>query len=283
MMNWLRRYLPFVLLALLITVFIFVAAQKLGSAPQPDTDESMTLQVPYEMHFRGKLAFPMYRYLGGNIENVWHSYTPVFFVLLSSFQKVFGWGLLQGRAFNLVIAALILVIIYLIGRELSGWRLGLISALVLVADPTFLDRSRLVRNDYIAARLGLMAFWLYELAERKNLRWLYVACGVSAGAGVMCHTNLLYALVMIGVLMLLKDGWRVVRTAKPYLFGAGAFAAMSYEIIYDLIDYNNFLAQNRADPAHFRVLDRWGWWTNLQHETVRYSDWYNGLYLKINA
>src|ERR1044072_1267346 len=80
------------LLAIIIVGFITIAASHLGSAPMPDTDESMTQQVPYEMLNHGKLAFPMYRHLGGNIENVWHSYTPVFFLMLSGFLKLFGWG-----------------------------------------------------------------------------------------------------------------------------------------------------------------------------------------------
>ena len=112
------------LLALVIIGFVYVAAQNLATAPLPDTDESMTLQVPYEMLNHGKLAFPMYRHLGGNIENVWHSYTPVFFVLLSGFMKLFGWGLAEGRAFNLLTAVVVLMITHAIGRRLFDWRVG---------------------------------------------------------------------------------------------------------------------------------------------------------------
>ena len=88
----------------LVGGFVFVAAQRLGVVPMPEGDEAFTLQVPYEMLNHGRLALPMLRYLGGNIENVWHSFTPVAFLLMSGFFKLFGFGLEQGRAFNLLTA-----------------------------------------------------------------------------------------------------------------------------------------------------------------------------------
>ena len=270
------------LLALVITGFVYVAAQNLATNPLPDTDESMTLQVPYEMLHHGKLAFPMYRHLGGNIENVWHSYTPVFFVLLSGFMKLFGWGHAEGRAFNLLTAVAVLMITHAIGRRLFDWRVGLAAVVLLVSDPTFLDRSRVVRNDYAGAMFALLAFYLYEVATERKQGKLYLAAGMAAGAGVMCHTNVLYILAAIGVLMLLRQGWRIIRTASVYQFAAGAFAVMAYEIIYDILDYRNFLLQNRQDDMHFGVLNFLGWWNNLLAEPTRYEKWYNG-FLKIGT
>src|SRR2546423_13489442 len=95
----------FLLLLLLVGGFVVVAAQRLGTVPVPEGDEAFTLQVPYEMLHHGKLALPMLRYLGGNIENVWHSFTPVCFLLLGGFLKLFGFRLTQGRAFNLLTPA----------------------------------------------------------------------------------------------------------------------------------------------------------------------------------
>lgn len=276
-----RQNLDLVAFALIVAGFVVVAAQRLGDVPYPDSDEAMTLQVPYEILNHGKLAFPMYRFLGGNIENVWHSYTPVFFVMLSGFLKLFGWGLLQARAFNLIAAAGVLLMVYLIARKLIDWRAGLVAVVLLISDPLFLSRSRVARNDLLAAGFGLLAFYLYECAEDRKGKWLYIVSGLAAGAGVMCHTNLIYILTVIFALMLLRDGWRVLKSAKPYWFAAGAFAAMAYEIIYDLIDYRNFILQNRRDDIHFRVLEPWGWWHNLLAEPARYAQWLDARGAKI--
>lgn len=275
-MKGLRSTRDFVILALIVAAFVSVASQRLGVVPVPEGDEAFTLQVPYEMLYRGKLALPMLRYLGGNIENVWHSFTPVYFLLLSTFHKLFGFGLVQGRAFNLVTAALTLLMVYVIGRRLFDWRAGLIAVTMLVGDQTFLERSRILRNDYAAATFALLAFYLYEVAaERKDSRF-YLASGLAAGAGVMCHTNILYMVGAICVLILLTEGWRALSSKKLYLFAGGAFVVMAYEVIYDLIDYKNFVLQNRGDDVHFRVLTRSGLWQNLLGERERYEKWYAG-------
>ncbi len=275
-MKALRFNLDLVILGLVIAAFVAVAAQRLGTVPVPEGDEAFTLQVPYEMLNHGKLALPMLRYLGGNIENVWHSYIPVYFVTLSGFHELFGFGLAQGRAFNLMTAALTLLMIYLIGRRLFDWRAGLIAVVMLVGDQTFFERSRLLRDDYAAAAFALLAFYLYEMAEERKKAALYVASGLAAGAGVMSHTNMLYMIGAIGLLILMREGWRAFSSRKLYLFGLSALAVMAYEIIYDLIDYKNFLLQNRGDDVHFRVLDSGGLWQNLLEERLRYLKWYTG-------
>lgn len=275
-MNGLRFNLDLAIVGLVIAAFVAVAAERLGAVPVPEGDEAFTLQVPYEILHRGKLALPMLRYLGGNIENVWHSYIPVYFAILSGFHKLFGFGLVEGRAFNLMTAALTLLMIYLIGRRLFDWRAGLIAVVMLVGDQTFFERSRLLRDDYAAAAFALLAFYLYEMAEERKKAGLYVAAGVAAGAGVMSHTNMLYMIGAVCLLMLMRDGWRVFSSKKLYLFGLSALAVMAYEIVYDLIDYNNFLLQNRGDDVHFRLLDSGGLWQNLLEERLRYLKWYAG-------
>jgi 4-amino-4-deoxy-L-arabinose transferase-like glycosyltransferase len=276
MMKGLRFNLDFGILALVIAAFVLVAAQRLGTVPVPEGDEAFTLQVPYEMLNRGNLALPMLRYLGGNIENAWHSFIPVYFLILSAFHKLFGFGLVQGRAFNLMTAALTLVMIYMIGRRLFDWRAGLIAVLMLVGDQTFVERSRLLRDDYAAAAFGLLAFYLYEMAEERKKTRLYVASGLAAGAGAMCHTNILYMIGAILLLIVIRGGRQAFFSRRLYVFGASALAVMAYEIVYDLIDYKNFLLQNQGDDLHFRVLTGGGLWQNLLEERLRYLKWYTG-------
>ncbi|HKP13544.1 MAG TPA: glycosyltransferase family 39 protein [Blastocatellia bacterium] len=266
----------FLVLAALVGGFVFVAAQRLGAVPVPEGDEAFTLQVPYEMLNHGKLALPMLRYLGGNIENVWHSFTPVAFVLMSGFFKLFGFGLEQGRAFNLLTAATTLLMIYLIGRRLFDWRAGLFAVLMMIGDQTFVERSRLLRNDYAAATFALLAFYLFEVARERRSKAFTVASGLAAGAGVMCHTNILYVIIAIGLLILLEDGWRALKGSRLYLFGLSAFAVMAYEVVYDLLDYRNFALQNRGDDLHFRVLSPAGFWQNALEERLRYARWWAG-------
>src|SRR5690349_13557660 len=173
MLKVLKTYFDLLLLAMLLIGFLLIAGQRLAVAPIYETDESYTLQVAYEMLMHGKLALPMYRYLGGNIENVWHSFTPLYFALLSGFLKLFG--------------------------------VGLFAVLFIISDQTVLERSRLLRNDYAAAFFALLAFYLFEIAETKNKTRWYLFAGLAAGAGAMCHLSIIYMIAAICLLMLLKD------------------------------------------------------------------------------
>src|SRR5262249_18464643 len=107
----------------------------------------------------------------------------------------------------------------------------------------------------------------------------YIASGLAAGAGVMCHSNVVYMILAVGLLILLGEGWSALRRPNLYLFGLSAFAVSAYEVIYDLIDYRNFALQNRGDDVHFRVLSPGGFWQNLLEERVRYGHWYTGSVL----
>jgi 4-amino-4-deoxy-L-arabinose transferase-like glycosyltransferase len=277
MTDRLKKYCEFGMPALVIGGYVFVAAQRIGAAPVPDDgDESMILQVPYEIINRGKFAWPMYRYLGGNIENLWHSFRPVYYLLLTGFFKVFGWGLTQGRVFNLTTAALTLVMVYLVGRRLFGWRAGLVAVVMLVSDQTFFERSRMIRNEYPAAVFALLAFYFYEIAEERRSGRFYVASGLAAGAGVMVHTNLLYVLGAIFLLMLMRKGARVFVDKPLYQFGGAAFLVMAYEIVSDVLDYRNVRLQYQGDRAHFSISSPAAMFDNLMMEPRRYKWWYRG-------
>lgn len=280
---FLKRYFDLILFAILVAGFAFIAAQGLGTVPVPETDEAYTLQVAYEVVHHNRIALPMYRYLGGNIENHWHSYTPVYFGLLGGYFKIFGWGIVEGRAFNLITALATLIMMYLVARRLFDWRAAMIAALLLISDQTFLERARLLRNDYAASFFALLAFYLFEIAEEKRRNWLYVASGMAAGAGVMCHTNILYMIGAIGLLMLLRDGWRILKSKKLYLFAVSAFLMMSYEVVSVLLDWQNFLQQNRGDKLHFQVLEGGGWLQNIWREPKRYLLWRAGGEMFLNV
>jgi 4-amino-4-deoxy-L-arabinose transferase-like glycosyltransferase len=275
-MSLLKKNFDFALLALVAGGFLLVATQRLGDAPLPHTDESYMLQTSYEMIYRGKLALPFRRYLGGDIENNWHSFTPLHYVIQSGFMKLFGWGLLQGRVFNLITAVLTLVMAYLIGRKLFNWVVGLVAVLMLVSDVTFLERSRYLRNDYSAAAFALLAFYLYEEAERRESWRLFLGSGLAAGAALMSHSVAAYMLVAVPLLMLFRRGLRVVKTKAVYQFALGAFIVSAYEIFSCVFDYRNVILQNHGDKVHFKAMGAAGLLYNLRHEPRRYYQWFKG-------
>lgn len=274
LLEFLKRNVDSCIFAILVAGFVLLVGQRLGEVPVPQVDESYMMQTSYEMLTRGKLSLPFRQFLGGNIENNWHSLTPVHYLIQTGFFKVFGWGMAQGRAFNLALAMIALLLVYLIGRKLFDGRVGLIAVILIMCDVTFLERSHFLRNDYSAVMFALLAFYLYEAADRRRDWRFFLGSGLSAGAALMCHTSTLYMLAIIPVLMLFRRGWRVVKSKEVYLFASGAFIMSAYEIISDIADWTNFRLQYRGDRRHFRLLDAAGWIWNLKHEDIRYRRWF---------
>ena len=93
-----------------------------------------------------------------------------------------------------------------------------------------------------AAFFALLAFYLVEAAEERRRNWLYFASGLAAGAGVMSHTNIIYILGALCLLMLMREGlrcftsaplWRPKRspTVPPFtLMVLSSWAAKSFPI-----------------------------------------------------
>jgi hypothetical protein len=147
---------------------------------------------------------------------------------------------------------------------------------MLISDPVFFERSRMIRNEYPAAMFALLAFYLYEIAADRKSGRFYIASGLAAGAAVMVHTNLFYILGAIFLLMLFRDGGRVFTRKPLYLFAGAALAVMAYEIIYDIVDYKNVQAQYHGDRAHFSIHSPSDLLSNLAIEYRRYASWYQG-------
>jgi len=68
-----------------------------------------------------------------------------------------------------------------LGRRIFDWRVGFIAVVIIISDPTLLERSRLLRNDYAAEAFALLAFLLYEIAEQRKSSRLYIAAGLADG------------------------------------------------------------------------------------------------------
>src|SRR5262249_31347908 len=200
--------------------------------------------------------------------------TPLYFFSLSGFLKMFGFGVTQARAFNLIAVVWCLIMVYLIAGRLFNPRAGLIAVFLIISDPTVLQRARMIRNDYLAEAFALLAFYLYEIAEDRRSSRYYIATGLAAGAGVMCHPSVLYMVLTIALFMFIRSGRGVLLDKRLYQFAGGVVAACSYEIVYDALDYRNLLIQYRGDNLHFSILSLSGLWSNFLDEPTRYIRWY---------
>ena len=104
--------------------------------------------------------------------------------------------LIFARFLSLALTALSAVLIFLVGRVGAGRRVGLLAALLFVAQPVLIHKTLEIRPDVPALPFFIGALWFLRHAlarEDRRLPW-FLGGGLCLGATVMCTQKLLFAL-----------------------------------------------------------------------------------------
>jgi len=112
--------------------------------------------------------------------------------------------LLAGRALGLLLAAVMLLIAWCLGRNLTRSALGAWAATAtLLACTNFAERSFRLRTDGAAATCAAIALLLVVRGRgRSSATW---AAGVASGLGFLCTQKSIFASVAIGIGLLLSS------------------------------------------------------------------------------
>ena len=150
----------------------------------------------------------------------WYYYAlrPLFncFDVATSFESGTHF-LLLGRGISLVLAALSLLLVYLIGRDSEGRRVGLLAALLFAAQPIFIQKTFEIRPDMPALPLFLAGLWLLLRGlATERLHW-FLAAGLATGGAIMCTQKVLFVLpgTLAGLAL-----WALPARARVRLFAA---------------------------------------------------------------
>lgn len=141
--------------------------------------------------------------------------------------KLFGVGLLQGRAVTSVYALLLLVCVYLVGARLAGRRTGLVAALLLSGvGSLFLHNGRQALAEIPATALFLGGWLLWVRAQERGRRSLCGAAGLLFGLAMVTKLQIAaIGLASIAVLIVL-DLLYFRQRSWPGLLAAGAVASI---------------------------------------------------------
>ncbi|MCS6885667.1 MAG: phospholipid carrier-dependent glycosyltransferase [Acidobacteriota bacterium] len=269
---------------LLIGCFILLEAYGLGFYPLPWKDESWLMQPAYELAEHGRIALPMFRHLGNSVDE--RIYTdPVFTLLLAGWFKLFGFGMTVARAFNLLFGCGVLVLVFLLCRELiavsSKHRyFAVLAVALLVFDNNFFTCSRFLRNDLTCLFFCLLSSYFYLCYRGWPTGFV---SGLSAALAVLSHLNGLYQFVLLGLWTLLDDGVSFFKRPRAWALAAGICLIM---LPYVAVVYNNrveYLAQwNLFSKGRARGITPEGMVQNFTGEYKRYRDWNYGVMVGTN-
>ena len=110
---------------------------------------------------------------------------------------VVGTGDYAGLGVSALSGTLTVLLVFLLGRQIGGTRLGLASALILAVSPLHVHYSRSMysqANGVFLATLGAYLWTNYQTKEYTK-PWRLLGAGLAIGFAFTCHFNLAYVTV----------------------------------------------------------------------------------------
>jgi 4-amino-4-deoxy-L-arabinose transferase-like glycosyltransferase len=160
-----------------------------------------------------------------------------------------GDGLLGLSASGVVEGLLIILGVYLLGRDLFHPRVGLLAAALLAASYTHLAASR--TSSYIDPVLFLVyAIYFLLLGLREARRWVIVASGILTALCVQMYYSGRIVVFLVGFLalflLLFRRAWLWSRWRVFLLWGLAVLIALGPMLVVFARSWDDFMSRTRA-------------------------------------
>jgi len=140
----------------------------------------------------------------GDIYEPMSSLKPLFVMFVSASLKIFGYHDYSGLIVSALFGTLTVLVIFLIGKELYNWNVGIISALILSVTKMHIIFSRNVLSESTMLFFFSLMLLFYILAKKKDNNLFYVLTGITAGlcfevkyiAGILIVLIFVYELIL---------------------------------------------------------------------------------------
>lgn len=225
-------------LATLIGVLLVYLAAAFGSAltQRPWCDEAWFSSPALMLITKGSFGTPVldpggiwFPLTGINQYTYW--IMPLHPFSQAPWYKIFGFGVLQMRAYSIMWGLVALASWLFIMKVLSNGnrKLALLCTSLIAFDYIFIQRSSEGRMDIMSAALGFAAIAAYLGLRKRNLLLAVVVSHTLVVASAFTHPNALMHFLGLGFLTIYYDRqnlrWRHVFAASPpYVIGATMWA-----------------------------------------------------------
>ena len=149
---------------------------------------------------------------------------PFYYLLLKTWMTLFGTGVVQARALSVMVGTASIPLLFLLGRQLGGDRLGLWAAALLVISPFHIYYSQEVRMYGLVTFFSLLAGLLTLLAfERGNDPGWWIGAGFSIAAALYTQYYAVFTPLVLTLYLLLRRDLPRRRIVPWMATLAGAF------------------------------------------------------------
>jgi len=247
------RLTPGKILLLLMLLALALRAAAALSRPMVQFDEAVYLRMAENL----AAGLGPQGLFAGNTT----SFTPLLPLMITSVALVLRDYVVSGYVVSVVFGSLILLPLYLIGKELAGRRVGLMAAAVMAVLPVYVEYTSQIYSETEYIFFMLMGVFF----ARHLLRGCRVPCSILAGASLglayLANPGALYFVVAIFLLALVttlyKGVWRqMLKAFGLFLLFFFIFAAPYIIYLHDqtgawtLSGKTGSMAINRYNSAH---------------------------------
>jgi hypothetical protein len=175
----------------------------------------------------------------------WSPVAPFFYATV--YKLTGGVNEEAGRAAVAILGALMVLLVYLLGRRLGGPGVGLLAALLAAIYPTFLDNNEQILNEPIAActlTAAVLGF-LWASDDGRSL-WAWLVPGAMLGATALARPEYLPFVAVLGLVALIRVGRR-----RGYRIGFASVALFVTAFCMVLAPWavRNYLVLDRFVPV----------------------------------
>lgn len=169
---------------LILTVYGFLSFSLILDWPPPWPDESQFAEPAYTLSQTGHLQSSLVPGLGQHV--YWQP--PGYFIFLAVVIRIVGFDLIALRAASIILGGLILILVYMMTRHLSGSKGAALFAMCLLAiNPHFVTYVKLVRMDGLSVFLQLAGVFLVVSGRSARSPARCVASGTLLAAAAFTH------------------------------------------------------------------------------------------------
>jgi 4-amino-4-deoxy-L-arabinose transferase-like glycosyltransferase len=258
------RWWPEGLVVAVLAAYVVISASYLGVFPPVGEDEPWIAAAPHKLATEGVYGSDLFAgYYGVDRHNYQHM--PVYPLLQAAVFAIAGTGVVQMRLLPVAFGFLLLIVVFLVGRQIAGSRVGAIAVILLVvlriADGAgatgilLLDRARINRYDIAVPVFGLFAFWMWLRTGLTGSRVRHVLVGVLVGLASLSHLHGIFWLPALVAVLLVQHGLRAGRQPAIWLLVAGVALAWLPWLAYVASGWTDFRGQMRFVSPRFDLLN----------------------------
>jgi hypothetical protein len=248
-----------------VVLYLLASMAWVDRFPAVSQDEPWIASSGYKLATAGSLGSDLFTGFHG-MERHHFVQMPIYALLEAAIVRGFGLGVVQMRALSVAFGLALLLVVYIVGREVGGDPLGAAAVVLLViqrlTSPTevrpigvlLLDSARLNRYDIAVPVFGLAALWMVLRTEGQRRRVTFVLAGAFAGLSAMSHLYGSAWLPALIAVILVRDGLTRPAFRNAALLSGGFILICLPWILWIGTNASDYLAQMRTVGARFDLL-----------------------------